>query len=349
MRNCRSLNTSVCMAAVLGMLAAACSTSAQPARQMSPAEVVATVDGAPITLSEVDAVALQQPVTNFGSARLVQALYLARRAALEEMVASRLIDREAKARGVSATDLTRQEVDAKVTAATDADVEFWYQTNPSAVQGRALAQLREPIRSLLNEQRTMEQRDRLIEALRAKTPVTVSLDIPRQQIATAGHPSRGPANAPIEIVEFSDFQCPFCQRANPTVEQVLKVYGDKVKFVYRHYPLPNHPNAKPAAEASVCADQQGQFWKYHDRLFASPDKLTDADLKSHAAALGLDAAAFNSCFDAGTGRSRVEQDMKDATEAGVSATPSFFINGRSLEGAQPFEAFRQIIDEELAK
>jgi protein-disulfide isomerase len=264
------------------------------------------------------------------------------------MVAARLIEREAKARGISAADLTKQEVDTKVTAASDADIEFWYQTNPSAVQGRPLAQLREPIRSLLNEQRTMEQRDRLIDALRAKTPVSVSLDVPRQTIATAGHPSRGPATAPIEIVEFSDFQCPFCQRANPTVEQVLKVYGDKVKFVYRHYPLPNHPNARPAAEASVCADQQGQFWKYHDRLFAAPDKLTDADLKSHAAAIGLDAAAFNTCFDAGAGRSRVEQDMKDANEAGVSATPSFFINGRSLEGAQPFEAFKQIIDEELA-
>src|SRR5689334_18013092 len=135
MTSARILSEPVRIAAMLGILTTACSTSAQPARQMTPTEVVATVDGAPITLGDVDAVALQQPVTNFGSARLVQALYLARRAALEEMVASRLIDREARARGISAADLTKQEIDSKVTAATDADVEFWYQANPSAVQG----------------------------------------------------------------------------------------------------------------------------------------------------------------------------------------------------------------------
>lgn len=315
---------------------------------MAPGEVVATVDGVPISLADVDLVAMQESVSNFGSARLVQALYLARRAALTDMVASRLIAREAKARGMSADALERQEIQGKVKGVTDADIEFWYQTNPSAVQGRPLAQVREPIRSLLSEQRTSEARNQLIETLKAKTKVTMALEPPRQTVATAGHPTKGPNNAPIEIVEFSDFQCPFCQRANPTVDQVLKTYGDRIRFVYRHYPLPNHQNARPAAEAAACAHAQGQFWKYHDQLFSAPDRLTDADLKRQATSIGLDTVKFNTCVDSHATKAVVDQDIKEAAAVGVNATPSFFINGRPLEGAQPFEAFKELIDEELA-
>ena len=187
-----------------------------------------------------------------------------------------------------------------------------------------------------------------INTLKDKTAVTVSLEPPRQTIATDGRPAKGPSGAPIEIVEFSDFQCPFCQRANPTVEQVLKTYGDRIRFVYRHYPLPNHPDARPAAEASACADAQGKFWPFHDKLFANPGKLTPPDLKAHAAAIGVDTARFNQCVDMHELKDTVDADMKDALAAGVTGTPAFFINGRSLEGAQPFEAFKRVIEEELA-
>lgn len=339
---------SVLSAAVVAFVVSACSTSAQPAKQPSQTDVVATIGSTSVTLADVDALALQESASSFGSARLSQALYLARRGALEQIVATRLIEAEARTRGVSADDLVRKEIDGKVTAPTDTDVEFWYQTNPSAVQGRPLDQLRQAIRSLLNEQRMAEAHDAFVDTLKAKTPVSVTLDPPRQTVATAGHASKGPAGAPVEIVEFSDYQCPFCQRANPTVEQVLKTYGDKVHFVYRHFPLPNHPNARPAAEAAACANAQGQFWKYHDRLFATPDRLSDADLKAHAAALGLDTAKFNSCVDTHATKDIVDLDMKEANEIGVNATPSFFINGRSLDGAQPFESFKRVIDEELA-
>jgi protein-disulfide isomerase len=153
----------------------------------------------------------------------------------------------------------------------------------------------------------------------------------------------------VEVIEFSDFQCPFCMRANPTVEQVLKTYGDKIKFVYRHYPLPNHPNARPAAEASACAEVQGKFWEYHDRLFANPTKLSDPDLKAQAAALGLDTAKFNACVDNHQQKPGVDADMAAGEAVGVTGTPAFFINGRSIEGAQPFESFKRVIDEELAR
>jgi len=150
------------------------------------------------------------------------------------------------------------------------------------------------------------------------------------------------------MVEFSDFQCPFCQRANPAVEQVLKTYGDKIRFVSRHYPLPNHPDARPAAEAAACAQDQDKFWPYHDQLFANASRLSAKDLKDHAGAAGLDAARFAACVDGHQSKAKVDADIAEADAAGVTGTPAFFINGRSLEGAQPFEAFKRIIDQELA-
>jgi protein-disulfide isomerase len=150
------------------------------------------------------------------------------------------------------------------------------------------------------------------------------------------------------MVEFADFECPYCLRAFPTVKQVIAAYGDKVRLVYRNYPLPQHPNARPAAEAAQCANDQGKFWPYHDKLFGDPTKLGEADLKKTAAELGLDTERFNTCFDAHIHQSRIEADIKAANAAGMAATPSFFINGRPLIGAPPFEDFKRIIDEELA-
>jgi protein-disulfide isomerase len=153
----------------------------------------------------------------------------------------------------------------------------------------------------------------------------------------------------VQIIEFSDFECPFCLRANPTITQLLKTYGDRVRLVYRHYPLPNHPNARPAAEASACANEQGLFWEYHDRLFANQSRLSPADLKQHAAELGLDSAKFNACVDSRRFQKDVEEDMAAGARLGVSGTPHFFINGRVLNGAQPIENFRAVIDDELQR
>lgn len=337
-----------CLTIAVLIAIGACSTAAQPARQMDPASVVATIGSTPVTLAEVDERALQQPASAFGGARLVQALYLARRAALEEMIADRLIDQEAKTRGVDRAALVEREITSVAAAPTDADIEFWYQTNPTRVQGARLDQVRDAIRDLLTKERLNAAKGTFVEKLKTKTLVSLRLEPPRVAIATEGHPFKGPKDAPIDLVEFSDFQCPFCQRANPTVAQVLQTYGDRIRFVYRHYPLENHPSARPAAEASACAHEQGRFWSYHDQLFANPTKLTDEDLKAHAAAVRLDAAKFDACFTSHKFSDAIERDIREANEAGVSGTPAFFINGRAVEGAQPFQVFQRLIDEELA-
>lgn len=338
----------VLLGVVAVVLTACSSTSAQQAKRPAQSDVVATVGSVPVTLADVDDKAMQMPASNFESMKLAQALYEARRIALDEIVAGRLMDEAAKAQGIDRAALVEKEITSKVPQATDAEVEAWYQANQSRVQGASLEQVRQPIRTFLVQQRMQTVREAYLTTLKAKTPVRVMLDPPRQTVAATG-PSKGPKTAPIEMIEFSDFQCPFCLRANPTVTQVLNTYGDRIHFVYRHYPLPNHPNAHPAAEAAACAAEQGKFWQYHDALFANPSKLGATDLKQHAADLGLDAAAFNSCVDTHKTRALVDADQQAGEEAGVSGTPAFFVNGRMISGAQPFDVFKKLIDEELQK
>jgi len=326
---------------------AACSTSAQPARQPAAEDTVATVGSTKITLSQVDERAMREPVSAFGNARLGQALYMARSAALEELVGNELLDQEAKKRGIERPALVEKEIASLVSPPTDAEVSAWYQANAARVQGAKLEEVSAPIRNMLAQQRMDAAREQFLTTLRAKTAVSISLEPPRQKVADAGHASKGPAGAPVVMIEFSDFQCPFCQRANPAVDQVLKTYGDKIRFVYRHYPLPNHPDARPAAEAAACAQEQNKFWPYHDQLFANASKLSAKDLKDHAGAAGLDTTQFAACVDSRQTRAKVDADIAEADAAGVTGTPAFFINGRPLEGAQPFEAFKRIIDEEL--
>jgi protein-disulfide isomerase len=333
----------------ISLLLISCSTSAQPAKKPAPGDVVATVGSISITLAEVDDKALQQPAASFGDVKLVQALYEARSAAIEEIIGNIVLDQEAKARKIERAKLEETEIESKVEPVTDVEVAAWYKDNQARVRGAPLDQVRVPIKDFLTRSRVQALRQDYIDRLKGKTPFRILLEPPRAVVATTGRPAKGPANAPIELIEFSDFQCPFCLQANPTVTKVLDTYGDRIHFVYRHYPLPNHPNARPAAEAAECAAEQDKFWPYHDRLFASAGKLADSDLKQAAADLGLDSGRFSSCFEARKYTSIVDADIRAGNDAGVSATPAFFINGRLVSGAQPFDVFKGIIDEELER
>lgn len=347
------------IAAGVSLLLVSCSTAAQPAKQgaaaasttkasvQSAADVVARVGTTAITLGQVDEQALQQPAARFGGLKLSQALYEARRAVLDDLIGDALLDQEARARGLNRAALIDQEITSKVAAPTDDEIGAWYQANQARVGGATLDRARSAIRAYLLQERTNTARQTYLDRLKTRTAVTVMLDIPRQTVQQADAPAKGPAGAPVELIEFSDFQCPYCLRAYPTVQQVLAAYGDRVRFVYRHYPLPNHPHARPAAEAAQCANEQGQFWPYYDRLFTNQAKLADGDLKQDAADLGLDTTRFNQCVDSHKYKDLVDADLKAGEEAGVSGTPAFFINGRPLSGAQPFDAFKRVIDEEL--
>jgi protein-disulfide isomerase len=162
-------------------------------------------------------------------------------------------------------------------------------------------------------------------------------------------PIKGPADAWVTIVEGSEFQCPYCSRVNPTIEQVMKKYGKDVRVAFKHNPLGFHPNAMPAANASACAQEQGRFWEMHDQLFANQKQLSDTKYKEIARQIGIDVDRWQKCYDAKKYQNRIQQDQRTLTQFGARGTPAFFINGRFLSGAQPATAFERIIDEELAK
>jgi protein-disulfide isomerase len=329
------------------LLAAACSTSAQQQKMIGPNDTAASVGSVTLTLDQIDRKALAESAAAFGNLKLLDAIYEARRAAAEEMVGDILISQEAKRRNLDESILYQQEVTAKATAASEQDVSAWYEANAQRLQGATLDDLRPRIQSMLNDQRTRTAREAYVQTLKAKTPVKIMIPPPRVMVSAGSSPVKGSASAPIELIEFADFECPYCLQASPTVKKVLDAYGDRIRFVYRNFPLQNHPHARPAAEAAQCANEQGQFWAYHDRLFGDPGKLSDGELKQTAAALGLNADQFNKCVDDHKFAKVVETDAEAGADAGVTGTPAFFINGRPLSGAQPFEAFKRVIDEEL--
>jgi len=182
------------------------------------------------------------------------------------------------------------------------------------------------------------------------SPATANTNgVQRVTITTDGQPSLGPQDAPVTIVEFSDYQCPYCEQWYTQVyQQLLASYPGKIRFVYRDLPLPMHPEAIPAAEAADCAGAQGAYWKYHDALFSGQYTLGRAAYEHYAADLGLDAAAFTACLDDHRYLAAVNTNASYAASLGLNGTPSFFINGRELIGALPIEQFKTVIDEELA-
>jgi len=167
--------------------------------------------------------------------------------------------------------------------------------------------------------------------------------------APLGGPQRGPSTAKVTIVEFTDFQCPFCGRVLPTLDQLLRDYPNDVRILFRHNPLPFHDRALPAAEAAVAAEMQGKFWEMHDKLFAEQSDLERPALELHAVQLGLDLKAFRAALDSHAGQARVDDDLALGRQLGVRGTPTFFIDGRPVLGAQPVAVFKQIIDDELAR
>ena len=301
---------------------------------LSPDTAVATVRGQKITAAELDETVKAQ-------------LFQARKQGLEQMITERLIQEEAKKRNLTEEQFLKAEVDDKVPPPTEAQIKEMYDRSASQLPpGATLEQYRERIAEFMVRPQRQERAKQLFEQLRKDANVVVTLSEPRKQVEAKG-PSRGPKDAKITIVEFSDFQCPFCSRAHDTVEQVMQAYPGKLRLVFRHFPLDFHKQAPKAAEAAMCADEQGKFWEYHDVLFKNQQKLEPADLKAHASVVGLDAGKFGSCLDSSKFAQAVKADTEAGKKVGVSGTPAFFINGVMLSGAQPYEEFKRVIDQEL--
>jgi protein-disulfide isomerase len=268
---------------------------------------------------------------------------------LNGLIENKLIDAEAKKRGVTSQALVNTEVDSKVTPPTDQEVKAFYDANKSRINITGDEALRQ-VRLYLQQQNRNTVYQTFVSKLRADYKVESFLEVPRTQVSTQGYPTLGPAAAPVTIVEFSDFECPYCAALFPTMKQVETNYKDQVKVVYRQFPLTQiHPNAQKAAEASLCAADQQKFWEFHDAMFQDNRNLSIDALKQKAAALKLDTTTFNTCLDSSKHADAVKKDVLEGVKAGVTGTPALFINGRFLNGAAPYAEIAKIIDEELKR
>lgn len=318
-------------------LVAGCAQPGPPA-----VEVAATVGDNSITLEQVDAhIRLTEPDS-------WQALFDARQRAVGRLIDEQLLTDAAAASGTDVETMLAEQTDAGVVPVSDEEIEVFFRQNEQRMGGQALEEMSERIHEFLTDRQVRAARHTYLAQLREQAGVTILLETPRVQIEVAAdEPARGPVDAPIVVVEYSDFECPYCVRAQPSIAQVLEAYGDRVRHVYRDFPLAMHEYANIAAQAAQCAAEQEQFWAYHDVLFANARELRPEDLHSYAAEIGLNADQFSQCLQSGRHAEGVMADMASGQAHGVSGTPAFFINGRLISGAQPFAAFQQIIDQEL--
>jgi protein-disulfide isomerase len=309
-------------------------------------EKLAEVDGTVITRAEIDRSGGKQLQT------LRQQLYQLERQKLNEHIGATLLSREAKERSVSVSTLMEQEVNAKASPVSEEEIRGFYETNKSRI-GVELDKVHDQIRDYLREQKIAARKIEYFKTLRSKAKVTSYLKPPpiqRAQVATNGAPFKGAEKAQVTIIKFEDFECPFCKNVQPTLAAVLKQYNGKVRVVHKDLPLEAiHRQAQLAAEAARCSGDQGKFWEYHDTLYAKAPKLAADDLKAYAKDMSLDTAKFDQCLTSGKYKALVQKDLSEGAQLGITGTPTFFINGREISGAQPVEAFAAIIDEELGQ
>jgi protein-disulfide isomerase len=300
--------------------------------------VVATVDNVEITEDELK--------VEGQTIQLRKQEYEIKLRALENVVALKILKKAAAKNNLSVEDFLRFEVDSKIEQPTPAELEGFYWGQKDKFR-EPLEKVRDQVAQALRQAKIQEGRQGLLHKLQEQANVHVLLRPPRLIIETGDAPRRGSSSAPVTIVEYSDYECPYCKQEEPILEQLSAKYGDRLSLVYKDFPLHDiHPQAQAAAEAAQCAGDQGKYWNYHDALFAAP-ALSSEILEGIATALQLDLGAFRTCTKARKYRSRVEASFVEAQQLGVKSTPSFFVNGVLVAGARPRAAFEELIDSEL--
>jgi len=275
---------------------------------------------------------------------LQERIYNLRKRALDNLIMQILLSDEASKRGITGEELRAQLMPAHLDV-KKADIDKTYTEMLSTLENMNEDEAKQRIRLDLESRLRLDAYKAAVSGIIGKADVQTYLSPP---VATAARlnaegPSLGPREAPVTIVEFSDFQCPYCKQANGIVKRVLETYGGSVRLVFKQMPLSIHPDAFKAAQASVCANEQGRFWEFHDLLFASNDLSIDA-LKKYAVSLQLRMNDFESCMNSEGSSAAVRRDMQEAIRADVQGTPTFFVNGRILRGMRTAEDLKNLID-----
>lgn len=323
------------------LLSAAVACAQAPVNADDPA--VAKVGDEVITASELETLAASSLVS------LRQQIYDTQVKKLEGEIYMRLVRKAAAAQEMTEGEYLRSRIDEMVAEPDEGEIvklmsQYRSQLAEDDVQARA--QIVQALKQREKQQRSQDLR----QVLFAEAGVEILLEPPRVEVAIAdGTPFRGPADAPIVLIEYTDFQCPYCTRVQPTLDALMKRYDGQVRHVFKHLPLPMHKEAQLAGAASLCAQDQGKFWEYHDWLFANQRTLSRDSMVAQSGELGMDSEVFATCLDQGKYNATVRTDMAEANSFGITGTPGFLINGRVLTGAQPIENFEAIIDSELTR
>jgi protein-disulfide isomerase len=301
---------------------------------------VATIGVTKITADQLDKDLATRP-------KLSKQVYDAKSEALESMIVDRLLRAEAARRGISPEALLQVEVEKKTAPPSDIEVQRFYDQE-LAGSGYKLEEVRTKVAGHLIVSRRRAAFDALVENLKSQADVKILLEAPKVSVSATG-PSLGPENASVTIIEFSDFQCPYCQKQQEALKQLLAEHPKDVRLVFRDFPLKMHPNAAAAAEAGACADEQGRFWAMHDLLFENRENLATTDLKRYARTAGLDGPQFDGCLDSGKTQARIAASLEEGERVGVEGTPALFINGRMFSGTTSYTQLKQTVEEELKK
>lgn len=300
---------------------------------------VVEINGVTLTLSDLER---KSPAALF-QARTVY--YEAERKTLDEFIDEYLLSQQALKENVSVAQLLERHVNASIAPnPSDEALRVYYEGVETTA---SFEEVRDKIIDVVREKRIAKAKAAYVRSLRSQAKVTIRLAPPRAPIAMNDATARGPSSAPVTLLVYADYECPYCQQIQPALDKLAVEYRDKLAFVYKDFPLPMHPNAQKAAEASRCAELQGKYWEYHD-LLATTKQLDMAALKSHARTLQLDAKTFDKCLDSGDAAEAVRRHASEAQALGVQGTPAFFVNGRSVSGAASYEKLRGVIAEELS-
>jgi len=327
---------------VLGSAAFVAQARGQAKQDATQKEPIAVVAGRPIYDDDL------RPFSEGELLQLRLKEYEVRSKALENLVNQKLLEAEAKKKGISAEKVLEQEVDAKVPEPSEAELQALYIVQKDQL-GKPYEDIKAPLQRLLKQAKTQQARQDYYKHLREQAGVSIFLQKPKVEVSYDPARVRGNPKAPVIIVEFSDFQCPYCQSVEATLKKLLAKYEGRVGLAYRDLPLKDiHPQAELAAEAGRCAGEQGKFWEYHDLLFQNQGKLNHGGLIDEARFLKLDEKQFDSCLSSEKYKAQIEEDRQTGLKAGVSGTPGFFINGSMISGNQPQDSFERAIEAELA-
>lgn len=284
---------------------------------------------------------------------LKKEIYRMKKEKLDQIIIESLIVQEAKSKGITIEQLLEEAAPASLFVVTEQEIDQYIQDNQGRIkewQGN-MPDLRARIKTFLEQQKRIQKVNDYARSLDEKYGVQVLLPepvTPKVEVSTKGAQAQGPKEAAVTIIEFSDYECPACRSTHQTVKKLKDEYGDRVRWVFRDYPLKRHKQARKAAEAAHCASEQGKYWEYQDLAFRR-DKLDPESLVKYAAELGLAADQFSKCLSQGKYATVVEEGAHAAAAAGIDRTPSFLINGTLLTGGLSFDAFKARIDEELKK